>query len=68
MSDKHEFTGVFIPAHIWLSKELAHAEKMILGEVDALSNKTGWCTAGRKHFSEWLGCDPPGVTYYIKKL
>lgn len=68
MSVKHEFTGVFIPAHIWLSKELIPAEKMMLGEITALSIKTGWCNAGRKHFAGWLGCDLPCVTYYIKKL
>ena len=65
---KHEFTGVFIPAHIWLSKELIPAEKMMLGEISALSLKSGWCTAGRKHFSEWLQCKEPNVTYYINKL
>ena len=68
MSEKREFTGVFIPAHIWLSKELLPAEKMLLGEIDALSKKTGWCTAGRAHFAEWLHCDETNVTYYIKKL
>ena len=65
---KHVFTGVFIPANIWLSKELSPAEKMILGEVDALSKETGWCYAGRKHFAEWLHCTPPNVTYYINNL
>ncbi len=66
--DNHEFTGVFIPAHIWLSNELEPAEKMILGEVEALSKKTGWCTAGRAHFAKWLKCTPPNVSYYTEKL
>ena len=65
---KHVFTGVFIPANIWLSKELSPAEKMILGEVDALSKETGWCYAGRKHFTEWLHCTPQNVTYYVNNL
>lgn len=64
----HEFTGVFIPAHIWLSKELEPAEKMLLGEIEALSKKTGWCSAGRKHFAEWLNCSEPNVSYYTAKL
>lgn len=64
----HEFTGVFIPAHIWLSKELEPAEKMFLGEIEALSKKTGWCSAGRKHFAEWLNCSEPNVSYYTSKL
>ncbi len=64
---KREFTGVFIPAHIWISK-LLPAEKMLLGEVSALSVQTGWCTASREHFAEWLHCDITNVTHYVKKL
>ncbi len=41
---------------------------MILGEVDCLSKKTGWCDASRNHFAEWLGCTPQNVTYYLQKL
>ncbi len=65
---QHEFTGVFIPAHIWLSPDLSPAEKMMLGEVDALSRRTGWCTAGRQHFATWLHCTLPNVTYYTRRL
>jgi hypothetical protein len=65
---KREFTGVFIPAHIWTNKDLTPAEKMLLGEIDALSKNLGWCDAGREHFSEWLQCDVTNVTYYLKKL
>ena len=65
---KREFTGVFIPAHIWTNKDLTPAEKMLLGEIDALSKNLGCCDAGREHFSEWLQCDVTNVTYYLKKL
>lgn len=69
MSDaKRDFTGVFIPAHIWESKELIPAEKMLLGEIDALSKRSGWCEAGRKHFAEWLQCTPENVSLYTSKL
>ena len=64
---KREFTGVFIPAHIWTSN-LLPAEKMLLGEVASLSVKTGWCDASRDHFAEWLHCDETNVTHYVKKL
>lgn len=33
MSQKTEFTGVFIPEHIWYSKELTPDEKYILVEM-----------------------------------
>ena len=41
---------------------------MLLGEISALSQKTGWCEAGRDHFAEWLHCDPTNVTHFVKKL
>lgn len=63
-----QFTGVFIPAHIWTSKELIPAEKMLLGEIDALSKMRGYCDASRSHFAEWLGVTPQGITYYFEKL
>ena len=65
---KRNFTGVFIPANIWLSVELIPSEKMLLGEIDALSKESGWCYASRKHFAEWLQCGLPNITYYINKL
>ena len=65
---KREFTGVFIPAHIWESKELIPAEKMMLGEIDALSKKTGYCNASRSHFAEWLCCTVQNISYYFSKL
>jgi hypothetical protein len=66
--DTRNFTGVFIPAHIWLHKDLIPAEKMLLGEISALQMKTGWCHAGRNHFAEWLNVEPQTITYYTKKL
>ncbi len=68
MSIKREFTGVFIPAHIWTCKELIPAEKMLLGEIAALSTRTGWCEASREHFAEWLQCDPTNISHYTAKL
>jgi uncharacterized phage protein (TIGR02220 family) len=68
MSQKREFTGVFIPAHIWSSKELIPAEKMILGEIDALSKSRGYCDASRQHFADWLSCSVQNVSFYFTKL
>ncbi len=68
MNYQREFTGVFIPAHIWLSGEFGAMEKMLLGEIVALSQKNGWCYATRKHFSSWMHCSEANVTYYLTKL
>ena len=68
MAETRDFTGVFIPVNIWVSKELTPTEKMLLGEIDALSKKTGWCHAGREHFARWLSCDPAAISYIVKNL
>lgn len=65
---KREFTGVFIPACVWTCKELTPAEKMMLGEILALSESKGYCTAGRKHFADWLDCTLPNISYMLVKL
>lgn len=65
---QREFTGVFIPAHIWESQDLIPAEKMLLGEIAALSTRYGYCSAGRKHFANWLHCTVENVSYYFSKL
>ena len=66
--DKREFTGVFIPACVWESKDLTPAEKMMLGEILALSESRGYCSAGRQHFADWLDCTLPNISYMYKKL
>ena len=65
---KHVFTGVFIPAKIWISKTLIAQEKMMLAEIKALSEDSGWCYASNRHFSEWLGCLPTNISNYIQKF
>ena len=65
---KHVFTGVFIPAKIWMSKELTPQKKMILAEIKALSEETGWCFANNGHFAEWLLCSPQNVSNAIRQM
>ena len=68
MSQQREFTGVFIPAHNWEHPELTSSEKMMLGEIDALSKSKGWCFASRKHFASWLRCTESNISHYLTKL
>jgi hypothetical protein len=65
---QREFTGVFIPAHIWESTELTPSEKMMLGEIDSLSKSKGYCYAGRSHFAKWLQCGETNISNYFAKL
>ena len=41
---------------------------MLLGEIDSLSRRTGWCEASREHFAAWLHCDPTNISHYVSKL
>ena len=68
MSINRDFTGVFIPAHIWLSREVKPMEKLLLAEITALSQRTGWCYATRRHFAEWMDCTETNVTNYLTRL
>lgn len=56
MSQKREFTGVFIPAHVWVSTSLSPAEKILFGEVMALSQKRGYCDARLNHYASLIQC------------
>lgn len=51
-----------------MAKDLTPAEKMMCGEIDALSKKTGWCEASRAHFAEWLQCSEANISNYWSKL
>ena len=65
---KRVFTGVWIPAKIWESKKLTPTKKMLLAEISALSEDTGYCYAGNPHFAEWLECSPQNISKHIREL
>jgi hypothetical protein len=67
MSERR-FTGVFIPAELWLDKSFSMIEKCILVEIDSLDSTLRHCYASNAHFSKFLGCSVPTVTRAIKKL
>lgn len=41
-----------IPANIRYAKDLSEFQKLLYGEITALTDKTGYCRAGNKYFSE----------------
>ena len=61
------FRGVFIPAHIWLDKNLNATEKCLMAEIDSLS-KIGGCFASNQHFAEFLGLSKDRASKLISGL
>ena len=48
------FRGVWIPASVWLAKDLLTTDKVLLAEVDSLEGKKG-CWASNGYLAEFLG-------------
>lgn len=61
------FKGVWIPADIWLNKELSIQEKVMLTEIDSLDNEEG-CFAGNKHFMSFMGLKDRRIKELISGL
>ena len=61
----HGFTGIWIPAHVWLNKELTMQEKVMCAEISALSVDRP-CIASDQYLSEFMGLSIPRVKAVIK--
>ncbi len=61
------FKGVWIPARVWLNKDLTIMEKLFLVEIDSLDNSQG-CFASNAHFSEFFDISKGRCTQIIKQL
>lgn len=66
---ERDFKGVWIPAKIWLSKELTLQEKVMMVEIDSLAScpKRG-CWAGNEHFADFFGLSKSRVSEVISSL
>lgn len=40
----------------------------MLAEIKALSEDSGWCFAGNKHFADWLVCGTSNISNYIQRF
>lgn len=61
------FKGIWIPAEIWLNKELTLLEKVFLVEIDSLDNDEG-CFASNEYFSNFFGLSKNRCSEIIKSL
>ncbi len=61
------FKGVWIPADIWLNKQLSIQEKVILAEINRLDYGKG-CFVGNKHFMNFMGLKERRIKELISGL
>jgi len=61
------FKGIWIPAEIWLNKELLPTEKILWAEIDSLEGREG-CFASNSYFAKFLGVTERWVRKCLSKL
>lgn len=61
------FKGIWIPAEIWLSKELTVMEKLFFVEIQSLDNEDG-CYASNQHFAKFFGLSKNRCSEVINSL
>lgn len=57
-----------IPAYIRYNKNLKFAERLMYGEITALSNKEGYCFASNRYFAELYGVSISTISRWISHL
>ena len=67
MNEKPNYYAI-IPAEVRYNNNLRANEKLLFGEITALSNATGICTASNNYFANLYGVVPSAITKWIKDL
>lgn len=68
MSEKRNFRGVWIPADIWLNKDLTLQEKVMLIEIDSLQDEVRGCYKSNSGFADFFGLSASRVSRIISSL
>lgn len=67
MNEKPNYYAI-IPAEVRYNSNLRPSEKLLFGEITALSNATGICTASNKYFATLYDVVPSAITKWIADL
>lgn len=68
MSEERAFRGVWIPADVWLNRDLSMQEKVMLVEIDSLQSPTRGCYKSNKKLAEFFQLSPNRVSEIIGSL
>ena len=67
MEEKPNYYAI-IPAEVRYNTQLRASEKLLFGEITALSNATGICTASNSYFASLYDVVPSAITKWISDL
>ena len=67
MEEKPNYYAI-IPANVRYDNSLKANEKLLYGEITALSNKTGVCTASNNYFARLYSVQPSAISKWISDL
>lgn len=63
-----DFKGVWIPKNVWLDERLTALEKVILVEIDSLSQDDDGCYASNEYIAKFCQCSERKVSDSITRL
>ena len=67
MEEKPNYYAI-LPASVRYDNRLRASEKLLYGEITALTQKTGECWASNSYFSELYGVTPQAISKWIMDL
>lgn len=67
-SEKRQFKGVWIPALVYLNREVSWNAKIIWCEVDNFTSSGLECFFSNEYLAQFLGCSIAQVTRYLGEL
>ncbi len=68
MTQQRKFQGVWIPAEVWLDRNLSITEKVMLVEISSLQDDERGCYASNAHFAEFFDLSISRVSEIVSSL